>query len=283
MCVAPVDVKIEKSHLNGFKYQQCACRRCKECLRSRQIDWFTRMAWELQERPTAYFTTLTYSPENVPWTDQGQTLLREDLTLFNKRLLKYVHTHGFADTYRHYSVGEYGGKTFRPHYHQIIFIDNNRINEFAHIVSDTWAQGHVTVSRVKPTRLMYCAGYADKRIKNMVNFDDDDQRLPEFNQMSKGIGLNYLTEERIRFHKEGLNLRIWDPINHHTRRLPQYYINKIWKTNLERLPVLKKRRLLMQEPHFETRDDEIYYEVLKTAHTIKAQKWSTEPSLRIAI
>jgi len=55
------------------------------------------------------FITLTYDNENLP---ENATLVPKDLKDFQKRL-RY---HANIDL-RFFSVGEYGEKTQRPHYH----------------------------------------------------------------------------------------------------------------------------------------------------------------------
>lgn len=88
----------------------------------------------------ASFLTLTYDRESLPWDSRplsaegqrlaiarpglvlpwGGSLRRRDLVLFLKRLRDSLRrSHGVK--VRAYQVGEYGGRTARPHYHLCLF------------------------------------------------------------------------------------------------------------------------------------------------------------------
>ncbi len=71
--------------------------------------------------------TLTYDDEHLPINDyvdsdgviHGKpTLRKRDVQLFLKRLRK---NYKYDNHIKYFCCGEYGGKTFRPHYHLIIF------------------------------------------------------------------------------------------------------------------------------------------------------------------
>ena len=66
------------------------------------------------------FWTLTYSDECLNLTASGRpTLRRKHVQNFLKLLRKHLATLGLK--VKHYSVGEYGTLTERPHYHLILF------------------------------------------------------------------------------------------------------------------------------------------------------------------
>ena len=109
------------------------------------------MEMELPYHDNAWFLTLTYDNENVPWSyNQGLgvnkktgeiiienlTLNYEDMQKFWKRLRRYMDYHGLTkyettidengkerkvSTTRYYQAGEYGSQTHRPHYHAIVY------------------------------------------------------------------------------------------------------------------------------------------------------------------
>lgn len=106
---------------------QIPCGQCMGCRIDYSRQWANRCLLELQYHESAYFVTLTYNDEHVPisyYADMStgeafpaMTLLKRDFQLFMKRLRKR-----FSDQkIRFFACGEYGGKTFRPHYHAILF------------------------------------------------------------------------------------------------------------------------------------------------------------------
>nr|CAI9750266.1 replication initiation protein [Microvirus sp.] len=93
------------------------CGKCPSCLSDRARDWSNRCLMELQSSGRAIFVTLTYNDSHLPYDSDGPTLRVRDVQLFFKRLRKAFP----ALPIRYLLSGEYGSKTFRPHYHAIIF------------------------------------------------------------------------------------------------------------------------------------------------------------------
>lgn len=129
------------------------------------------------------FVTLTYNDDSLP---SGGSLLPEDSQKFLKRLRKAVHPHKI----RYYLVGEYGERTFRPHYHLCLY---GLSVEHAQIIADAWAVngvalGHVVVGSLTFESAAYVAGYVTKKMTSQ-----DDPRLggrhPEFARMSLNPGI----------------------------------------------------------------------------------------------
>lgn len=136
------------------------------------------------------FVTLTYSDEFLP---EGGTLVPKDAQAFLKRLRKAV----APIKIRFYLVGEYGDKTFRPHYHLAIF----GLPDTAYqTIADAWSIngcpiGHVVVGTLTVESAGYIAGYVTKKMTK-----SDDPRLggrhPEFARMSlrPGIGADAMDD-----------------------------------------------------------------------------------------
>lgn len=156
------------------------------------------------------FVTLTYRDEEVPlcWsmdrTTPLPTLLPRDLQLFTKRLRKV-----FAPVnLRLFAVGEYGPKTFRPHYHFGVFnfpsCERGRTLEDVYtkrrlwaqccdtcrVVGNTWGKGDIEVRDLGNEKCEYLARYVTKK---MTKAEDSrlDGRFPEFSRPSRrpGIGV----------------------------------------------------------------------------------------------
>lgn len=103
------------------------CGNCIGCRLDYSRQWANRCMLELKYHDSAYFVTLTYSPAAVPisWyhdentgeAAQALTLRKRDFQLFMKNVRKRFS----LDRIRFFAAGEYGDKTFRPHYHAILF------------------------------------------------------------------------------------------------------------------------------------------------------------------
>lgn len=166
----------------------------------------------------ASFVTLTYDPQHVP---ADGSLSPEDLQLWLKRLRKRM----VGTPLRFFGVGEYGERTFRPHYHVILFgmRDCPRGGVKLHdaqrecscfscsIVRDTWGKGHISVGSVTLQSAGYVAGYCVKKLT-----DRRDTRLkgrhPEFARMSRrpGIGVPALAALAETLVESGWNERLVD-------------------------------------------------------------------------
>lgn len=100
------------------------CGKCAACLSNRRSDWAVRLEQEFRVSENAHFLTLTYSDEHLCYgaISEFATLVRSDIQLFMKRLRKRCDS-----KLKYYVAGEYGSRTYRPHYHAIIFNlpDNN--------------------------------------------------------------------------------------------------------------------------------------------------------------
>ncbi|AVA31643.1 VP4 [Gokushovirus MK-2017] len=102
------------------------CGKCLGCRLEYSRQWANRCLLENEYHESSYFVTLTYDQEHVPETwypdpSTGEalralTLRKRDFQLFMKRLRKHT-----GQEIRYFAAGEYGTKTFRPHYHAIIF------------------------------------------------------------------------------------------------------------------------------------------------------------------
>lgn len=155
------------------------CGKCPECLARRVSGWSFRLMNEEKKSLSAHFITLTYDTSHVPITKKGfMDLSKRDLQLFFKRLRK---AHGVPvpeNPIRYYAVGEYGGRTFRPHYHVILF------NAQLEHIQTAWNIGQVHYGSVSGASVGYTLKYMSKPKRIPIHQNDDRQR--EFSLMSKG-------------------------------------------------------------------------------------------------
>lgn len=194
------------------------CGRCYQCVKKRTSQWSFRLRKEGESSSSSYFVTLTYSTEHIPITKNGfMTLNPDDVTKFLKRLRKIS-----AETIKYYYVGEYGGKTMRPHYHLIIY------NADIENIEKTWKAGAVHYGTVSGASIGYTLKYMCKDGKIPMHRNDD--RIPEFGRMSKGLGLSYLTPEVINYHKKKTAIieRCHCTIDEKKISMPRYYKQKIY-------------------------------------------------------
>lgn len=63
---------------------------------------------------------------------------------------------------KYFLVGEYGSRTFRPHYHLILFMDYSiRQTELQNLVAMSWHYGNCNVQRVESSAANYVASYCN--------------------------------------------------------------------------------------------------------------------------
>lgn len=159
------------------------------------------------------FITLTYSNDEQTFGNLDKTHLQ----LFIKRLRKK-----YKKPITYYAIGEYGGKTFRPHYHIILF-------GVSHLdvvkIENTWASlgenfGFVYVGNVTVRSISYVAKYHVNRTKYPAGL------VPSFCLMSKGVGKTYVDRMK-RYHKSDLKRNYYNDFSI-KRKLPRYYADKIY-------------------------------------------------------
>lgn len=188
------------------------CGHCIGCRLDYSRSWADRMMLELETAGKGLFVTLTYDNDHLPISlsdDDGiplaGTLCKDDVQRWMKRLRKaFSHLR-----IRFYLAGEYGDRTFRPHYHCILFgiglsdisdLREHGVNEFGqrYYISDSfariWNMGFILLSDVSWKTCAYVARYVTKKIGSYVLTRDYLNQLPEFALMSRkpGLGRDYL-------------------------------------------------------------------------------------------
>lgn len=104
------------------------CRKCDMCKKRKRRHWLGRIAAEAFTSDYVRFVTLTYDDDHV---GLGLALPREHYKAYcNKRRRRY--------RFRHFTVGEYGEKTGRPHWHSLHFYTGDAPSE-APGFSSKWA------------------------------------------------------------------------------------------------------------------------------------------------
>lgn len=235
-CPTPVTVKDE----NQNRYIDVPCGKCGACKKNRRAVWSFRLAQEEKASSSCHFITLTYKNDELPFSGQIPTLLKDDLQKFIKRLREEIRKVSPKTTFRYYAVGEYGPESERPHYHIIAFnipwvIRDRAFNK----IREIWGLGNVTVDPITPARIHYVSKFHMNA--NKEEFIDSEtgevfERQSEFATMSRGngieghkyqygIGHNYIKRVKQWHLSTGKNYVI---NNGFKQKLPRYYKERIF-------------------------------------------------------
>lgn len=215
------------------KFKEIPCGKCVGCKLDYSRTWAIRCMNEFESvGKVGLFLTLTYSNENINVHEfdvshsvieafpplninshNGKAfysiLVKKDLQDFQKRLRKYLDDY-FPNEDHHISYfccGEYGGSTFRSHFHGCYFgldrkffpdlkVYKNHDTTYwkSAILDRIWKKGNVIVGDISFESCAYVARYVLK--KKMIDAIPcpASEKYPEFVVMSRrpAIGLRYL-------------------------------------------------------------------------------------------
>jgi hypothetical protein len=152
------------------------CGRCLPCRINRMSMWEGRIILELlgtwKAGAQSSFVTLTYDDKSVPKTPDGVPTLRsEDWRAFTHRIGA-----------RYFGCGEYGDRTWRPHYHLLLFgMHPERITD---LVARRWPHGFFDIKPAAVEHARYSVGYVAKKLTK-PDLPALDGRHPEFARMSR--------------------------------------------------------------------------------------------------
>lgn len=241
------------------------CGRCAFCSATRRTDWATRLHYEGLLHYGSKFVTLTYDDKFLNWEYGNPQLSKYDLQCWFKR----VRNAGYK--FRYYAVGEYGSRTYRPHYHVLVFGDVPRdilINAWTKVVQEKRVPiGHVHIGNVTQASINYCLGYmVTGKSWQMLH-----KRVRPFCLMSRrpGLGANYLSSDMKAWHKS--DRKNYVMLEGEKKHLPRYYKTKIFsKVDLVRIAVrdqkavFKKMVEWIRHPHRARMKDPLaYYELMR--------------------
>lgn len=198
------------------EYIDIPCGKCVGCRLQYSKQWADRCLMELQDHKSAYFLTLTYDDEHLPFPEHEEvytyvddetgecgvlpTLVKRDMQLFHKRLRERT-----GQKIRYFTAGEYGDHTQRPHYHSIEFgleisdlqvytIRNGYTLWISEFIDSIWQNGHVIIGEVTWETCAYTARYVMKKLNGKCgDYYTAHNIEPEFVLMSRkpGIGKSF--------------------------------------------------------------------------------------------
>lgn len=220
-----------QSYWDGSKvvtdYVEIPCGKCIGCRLEYSRQWANRMMMHLKTVDSAYFITLTYDEEHVPYApiadpDTGEyiadakTLKKSDLQSF----WKHLRSRFPDDKISYYACGEYS-PAFRPHYHAIVYGLHINDLEFYKLtrtgdalynsksVEKCWSdylgndeknnpifkrKGMIVVANVTWETCAYVARYVTKKMSdNVGDYVAKTKVQPPFSAMSRrpGIGKEF--------------------------------------------------------------------------------------------
>lgn len=187
------------------------CGQCFGCRLERSRQWAMRCMHEAAMHKDNAFVTLTYAPEYYK-----PSLDYRDFQLFMKRARQEL------GSFRFYMCGEYGERTFRPHFHALLFglsfadsyqwrVSSSGFPLFrSPILERLWPQGSSEIGEVTFESAAYVARYVMKK-RTGPRSEDYYRRVdsstgeivevvPEFTRMSlkPGIGRSWIEK----FHRD---------------------------------------------------------------------------------
>jgi len=237
MCVTPLTLVVDKRSSSDEVTRVVPCGRCRECLRKRTSGWTFRLIQEANDSSSAVFYTLTYADEKLPCNQWGEPELRKShFQDFMKKL-----RHETPNRLRYFACGEYGSKTDRPHYHAIIFNLPGDLTRCPDRVEQIWGHGHIHQGEGNAATFGYTAKYLMKRTHEEWKPQD---RQPEFQLQSKGLGAGFLTPAMLKYLRE--NEQTYVHLNGFKVGLPRYYMEKIF-TPEQRKRLAKRAELEREE------------------------------------
>nr|UXQ87964.1 MAG: replication initiation protein [Microvirus sp.] len=186
---------------SGQESLQLPCGQCIGCRLARSQMWAVRCMHENQQHQQSAFITLTYDEEHLPHDNSLNPIhLQKFIRRYRKKYGKI----------RYLSVGEYGDKLSRPHYHAIIFgheftdtdihsEEEGLITYHSPTLNTLWGKGYTTTGQVSIESAAYVARYCLKKItgdQKNAHYETTCQTTgeirqlhPEFNNMSRRPGL----------------------------------------------------------------------------------------------
>lgn len=258
------------------------CGKCGRCIERRKMEWCFRMSEEMRTAKTAYFVTLTYAPETVPYNGYGKKTLVPDrktslkfklieqgrkritkkwkkkqsddsLEGFFKRLRINQERSGITiehlknklnhkDKIKYYAAGEYGENNTKRPHYHAIIYNASEIN-----IHKSWNLGGVFCVPANEATIAYVMKYLDKRFDKKQHWGI----VPEFNCMSEGIGSNYI-EKNKHWHKRNLDILFVTTWRGIKIPMPKYYRDKIF-TDEER----EQQVIIVTDKLQEIRDEKI--------------------------
>lgn len=231
ICIRPIFVEARDGRV------PVPCGQCAPCKQKRINQWCFRLQQEDKHSGSSYCATLTYDTRHVPISPFGRmTVRKKDVQDFLKRLRYHEKGNKFI---KYYAAAEYGTLNWRPHYHIILYnVQDQRNIEKAWTV-DGDLIGNVLVDNVSGAAIRYTVKYLSKP-RRIPQYRGDD-RAPEFQLTSKGLGAAYLNDNSVAYHRADLQRNYVNAEGGFKTAMPRYYRDRIWTEDQK-----AKQRVIIQ-------------------------------------
>lgn len=114
-----------------------------------------------------------------------------DQNLFFKRLRKLI-AEKYDEKICYYLVSEYGGQTYRPHWHGILFFNSDELtSSICELVSKSWSYGRTDCSLSRGSAAGYVASYINSFV-DLPDFFNRHKEIKPRSYHSKGLSVNSL-------------------------------------------------------------------------------------------
>lgn len=114
-----------------------------------------------------------------------------DQNLFFKRLRKLI-AEKYNEKICYYLVSEYGGRTYRPHWHGILFFNSDELtSSICELVSTSWSYGRTDCSLSRGSAAGYVASYINSFV-DLPDFFNRHKEIRPRSYHSKGLSVNSL-------------------------------------------------------------------------------------------
>lgn len=207
------------------------CGKCLACRRYRCRDWEARVLCEHELlKRGCYFVTLTYDEEHLP---EGRNLNPRHLSLYVKRLRKVTGLN--SRDMKIISVGEYGSRRGRPHYHLLLIglpIDSGNEEKICQCWKQSAGQSYVHVSAVRSSRaavryticymLKHESWYSVRSGETKSDFEARTGLVAPFQRFSNGMGSEYCVENKDRLIELGFL-----QFGREKFCIPRYFVRKL--------------------------------------------------------
>lgn len=242
------------------EYLRLPCGTCLGCRLSRARGWAIRCQLEADRHSELCWTTLTYDDERLP-----PTLRRSDLQFHLRSLRKKMR----GQKVRFFAAGEYGERTYRPHYHAIMFGAGQEAP-----IQECWPFGFARVDPLSPAAIAYVAGYASKKLdyarepEDRIDYSTGEvfRWQPPFIQMSRRPGIGGDARE---FWRSWRHSAIWDGSEVPVPR----YLHEAWKAHVTDADITALQVEREGLPHYADRDSLAAAEVTAFAkHDLTSEK-----------
>lgn len=280
MCLFPRNIRNPTRSIarcGGQKLRmQVKCNECAECKKQKRLEWSFRANEHCKETFAnggfVVFMTLTYNDDNVPhlsdFIDVKQYGIADfmcfssrDWMLFLKNMRRQLAYHwtqknNGAVQFTYFLVSEYGteeGKTHRPHYHVLFFVNDNRTSSikeekpftpyiFSDLVDKCWTlgitDGYAFKGRTYFKEHVYGYDFGDKNLNKNA--------LPACSYVSKYVtkdsSFQKEIDNRLKLLKERLNDDDYNDLKRNvsmyhrqSRGFGEYYLKTIDKDSYKHI------------------------------------------------